>query len=192
MKNVPLLTLLAILMGLLTSNVNAIEEPAYEVLQSWGQENIELRLYAPRVLARTPMTEGENSGFRVLAAYIFGGNEAEQKIAMTAPVQRSMGESPDPNMAFVMPSEFTIESLPKPDDDRVQFSKEPAYHAAVIRFSGRATEERVEAQWQALSNFLESESIEPTGPPTLNQYNPPWTLPFMRRNEIIVPIARQN
>lgn len=88
-----------------------------------------------------------------------------------------------------MPAEFTIESLPKPNDDRVQFSEEPAYHAAVIRFSGRATEERVEAHWQALSNFLESESIEPTGPPTLNQYNPPWTLPFMRRNEIIVPIA---
>ena len=191
MKKVPFLASLAILMGLLTSTVNAIEEPAYEVLQSWDGKNIQVRLYAPRVLARTAMTEGENSGFRVLAAYIFGGNETEQEIAMTAPVQRSMAESPNPNMAFVMPSEFTIESLPAPNDERVQFSEEPAYHAAVIRFTGRATDVRVEEHWLTLSAFLESESIETTGQPTLNQYNPPWTLPFMRRNEIIVPVAKQ-
>ena len=73
---------------------------------------------------------------------------------MTAPVQRSIAESPNPNMAFVMPSEFTIESLPAPNDERVQFSEEPAYNAAVIRFTGRATEERVEEHWLTLSAFL--------------------------------------
>jgi hypothetical protein len=91
-------------------------------------------------------------------------------------------------MAFVLPAEYEITELPKPDDSRVRFQEEPAYHAAAIRFSGRATDSRVDEQWELLSAFLAAQNISTTGRPTLNQYNPPWTLPFMRRNEIIVPI----
>ena len=82
-----------------------------------------------------------------------------------------------------------MNELPAPDDARVKFREEPAYHAAVIRFSGRATDSRVDEHWALLTAFLASQKIETNGRPTLNQYNPPWTLPFMRRNEIIVPIV---
>ena len=84
----------------------AIEEPRYEVVTAWEEHSIELRSYAPRILAVTTMTQGQNNGFRVLAGYIFGGNKSDQKIAMTAPVQRSMDDSAE--MAFVMPAEYSL------------------------------------------------------------------------------------
>ncbi len=169
----------------------AIEEPSYELVASWDDTGVEVRHYEPRVLAMTAMNGGESSGFRVLAGYIFGGNASEQEIAMTAPVQRTMASGSGGEMAFVMPAEYALEELPAPDDDRVRIRQEPAFHAAVIRFSGRATEERVDAHWEILTAFLEEQQIETAGRPTLNQYNPPWTLPFMRRNEIIIPISYQ-
>lgn len=167
---------------------NAIEEPTYSIVESWDDAAIEIRHYDPRILAVTEMDAGGNSGFRVLAGYIFGGNAAEQEIAMTAPVQSTMPGANGGQMAFVLPAEYEMAELPAPDDARVKFREEPAYDAAVIRFSGRATDTRVNEHWTLLSSFLQAQQIEPTGKPTLNQYNPPWTLPFMRRNEIIIPI----
>ena len=165
----------------------AIEEPVYQVEKSWEAEQIEIRAYAPRVMAVTDMAEDSNSGFRVLAGYIFGGNAEEQKIAMTAPVQQSMAGEKE--MAFMMPAEYALEDLPQPEDQRVSFREAPAYTAAVIQFSGWASAEKADKNWQQLRRFLIEEGIDITGEPTLNQYNPPWTLPFMRRNEIIVPVA---
>ena len=165
----------------------AIEEPVYQVEKSWEAEQIEIRAYAPRVMAVTDMAEDSNSGFRVLAGYIFGGNAEEQKIAMTAPVQQSMAGEKE--MAFMMPAEYALEDLPEPEDQRVSFREAPAYTAAVIQFSGWASAEKADENWQQLRRFLIAEDIDITGEPTLNQYNPPWTLPFMRRNEIIVPVA---
>ena len=92
-------------------------------------------------------------------------------------------------MAFMMPAEYTLEDLPQPEDQRVSFREAPAYTAAVIQFSGWASAEKADENWQQLRRFLIAEGIDITGEPTLNQYNPPWTLPFMRRNEIIVPVA---
>ena len=185
-----LLARLALLMtALVPALATAIEEPAYELVASWDDSGVEIRYYEPKVLATTKMAAGEGSGFRVLAGYIFGGNAAEQEIEMTAPVQRTMPANNGAEMAFVMPAEFELEDLPAPNDQRVRFVEEPAYHAAVIRFSGRMTEDRVDEQWQLLSEFLAHKGIETLGPPTLNQYNPPWTLPFMRRNEIIIPVT---
>ena len=165
----------------------AIEEPVYQVEKSWEAEQIEIRAYAPRVMAVTGMDEDSDSGFRVLAGYIFGGNAEEQKIAMTAPVQQSMAGEKE--MAFMMPAEYALEDLPEPEDQRVSFREAPAYTAAVIQFSGWASAEKADENWQQLRRFLIAEDIDITGEPTLNQYNPPWTLPFMRRNEIIVPVA---
>jgi hypothetical protein len=167
-------------------SANAIEEPAFEVRQRWDEEQIEIREYAPRVMAVTEMTERENDGFRVLAGYIFGGNAREQEIAMTAPVQQTM--SGPAEMAFMMPAEYAFDELPEPNDARVAFRQAPAYTAAVIRFSGWANAEKADANWQKLRGFLIKEGIEIVGEPTLNQYNPPWTLGFLRRNEIIVPV----
>ena len=167
----------------------AIEEPVYQVEKAWEAEQIEIRAYAPRVMAVTGMDEDADGGFRVLAGYIFGGNAEEEKIAMTAPVQQSMAGEKE--MAFMMPAEYALEDLPEPEDQRVSFREAPAYTAAVIQFSGWASAEKADEKWQQLRGFLIAEGIDITGEPTLNQYNPPWTLPFMRRNEIIVPVAFQ-
>ena len=178
---------ISLLASVMTTQAVAIEEPVYQVEKAWEAEQIEIRAYAPRVMAVTGMTEDSDSGFRVLAGYIFGGNAAEQKIAMTAPVQQSMAGEKE--MAFMIPAEYALEDLPEPEDQRVSFREAPAYTAAVIQFSGWASADKADENWQQLRQFLIAEGIDITGEPTLNQYNPPWTLPFMRRNEIIVPVA---
>ena len=178
---------IALVTSVMATQVIAIEEPVYQVEKAWEAEQIEIRAYAPRVMAVTGMAEDSDGGFRVLAGYIFGGNAEEQKIAMTAPVQQSMAGEKE--MAFMMPAEYALEDLPKPEDQRVSFREAPAYTAAVIQFSGWASADKADENWQQLRRFLIAEGIDITGEPTLNQYNPPWTLPFMRRNEIIVPVA---
>ena len=178
---------ISLVTSVMATQAIAIEEPVYQVEKAWEAEQIEIRAYAPRVMAVTGMDEDTDGGFRVLAGYIFGGNAEEEKIAMTAPVQQSMAGEKE--MAFMMPAEYDLEDLPEPDDQRVSFRKAPAYTAAVIQFSGWASAEKSDENWQQLRRFLIAEGIDITGEPTLNQYNPPWTLPFMRRNEIIVPVA---
>ena len=178
---------ISLVTSVMTTQAIAIEEPVYQVEKTWETEQIEIRAYAPRVMAVTEMAEDSNGSFRVLAGYIFGGNAEEQEIAMTAPVQQSM--EGDREMAFMMPAEYALEDLPEPEDQRVSFRETAAYTAAVIQFSGWASSEKADENWQQLRRFLIAEGIDITGEPTLNQYNPPWTLPFMRRNEIIVPVA---
>jgi hypothetical protein len=178
---------ISLVTSVMTTQAIAIEEPVYQVEKAWEAEQIEIRAYAPRIMAVTGMNEDSDSGFRVLAGYIFGGNAEEQKIAMTAPVQQTMAGEKE--MAFMMPAEYALRDLPQPEDQRVSFREAPAYTAAVIQFSGWASAEKADENWQQLQRFLIAEGIDITGEPTLNQYNPPWTLPFMRRNEIIVPIA---
>ena len=179
--------IISLVTSVITTQAIAIEEPVYQVEKAWEAEQIEIRAYAPRVMAVTGMNEDSDGGFRVLAGYIFGGNAEEEKIAMTAPVQQSMAGEKE--MAFMMPAEYALEDLPAPEDQRVSFREAPAYTAAVIQFSGWASAEKADENWQQLRRFLIAEGIDITGEPTLNQYNPPWTLPFMRRNEIIVPVA---
>ncbi len=178
---------ISLVTSVMTTQAIAIEEPVYQVEKAWEAEQIEIRAYAPRIMAVTGMNEDSDSGFRVLAGYIFGGNAEEQKIAMTAPVQQTMAGEKE--MAFMMPAEYALKDLPQPEDQRVSFREAPAYTAAVIQFSGWASAEKADENWQQLQHFLIAEGIDITGEPTLNQYNPPWTLPFMRRNEIIVPVA---
>jgi hypothetical protein len=177
--------LVSLVASVMATQAIAIEEPMYQVEKAWEAEQIEIRAYAPRVMAVTGMDEDSDGGFRVLAGYIFGGNAEEQKIAMTA--QQSMAGEKE--MAFMIPAEYALEDLPEPEDERVSFREAPAYTAAVIQFSGWASVDKADENWQQLRRFLIAEGIEITGQPTLNQYNPPWTLPFMRRNEIIVPVA---
>ena len=178
---------ISLVTSVMTTQAIAIEEPVYQVEKAWEAEQIEIRAYAPRIMAVTGMNEDSDSGFRVLAGYIFGGNAEEQKIAMTAPVQQTMAGEKE--MAFMMPAEYALKDLPQPEDQRVSFREAPAYTAAVIQFSGWASAEKADENWQQLRRFLIAKGIDITGEPTLNQYNPPWTLPFMRRNEIIVPVA---
>jgi len=166
------------------------EEPSFELIDQWPEKNIELREYGASILAVTSMDATGNGGFSTLAGYIFGGNTTEQKIAMTAPVQTSMTGSELQEMAFVMPSQFNESTLPQPNNPDIKLRSVDGYAAAVIIFSGKASPEKAEKQWALLQEFLDTSDIQVLGTPTLNQYNPPWTLPFLRRNEIIVPIDR--
>ena len=110
---------ISLVTSVMTTQAIAIEEPVYQVEKAWEAEQIEIRAYAPRIMAVTGMNEDSNSGFRVLAGYIFGGNAEEQKIAMTAPVQQTMAGEKE--MAFMMPAEYALKDLPQPEDQRVSF-----------------------------------------------------------------------
>ncbi|MEP0200728.1 MAG: heme-binding protein [Halioglobus sp.] len=159
-----------------------IEEPKYALLDTLDE--IEIRRYGPTIQAYTSM---DNGGFRNLAGYIFGGNSGSEEIAMTAPVATSIGDG-DAQMAFTLPSAWTMENLPSPDDADVRLREMPAFTAAVITFSGWAKRGAYTKQLEQLSRVLQKQGITTLGEPILNQYDPPWTLPFMRRNEVMVAI----
>ncbi len=180
---------LLIAMLALTANgamADKVEEPAYTSLGELDE--VELRRYAPSIQARTSLADSgqTNSGFRRLAGYIFGGNDREMEIAMTAPVEETLEE--EPTMAFTMPSEHRMEDLPAPDDASVELVAVPERTVAVIAFSGWATGGKVADKTEELMTTLKNNGIEASGSPSLNQYNPPWTPPFMRRNEIMVAV----
>ena len=169
---------------------HATEEPTWVLLDT--QDDVELRQYEPVVQARTPTPAGSksSSGFRTLAGYIFGGNARKQEIAMTAPVEKTLAE--DNNyMAFTMPEQHSRDTLPEPDDSGVTLHEVPARTVAVIKFSGWAREQVVQEKVQNLLATLSSHGIEPQSEPSLAQYNPPWTPPWKRRNEVMVEIPGQ-
>lgn len=180
------LTGITLILGASTM-AHSIEEPKYEVLENYGR--IEIRQYEPVIQAVTDIKNNNHSseGFKRLAGFIFGGNDKSQSISMTAPVQESIGVD-SPQMAFTMPSEFTLDSLPNPVDKRVSLNKIPARTVAVIRFSGWANAGKVKRHTRILEDGLAKAGIDVVGTTTLNQYNPPWTLPMLRRNEIMLEI----
>lgn len=181
------------------------EEPSYEVVRRTGK--LEIRQYGPRIVARTRMTadgrEGSDSGFRVLAGYIFGGNEKDASIAMTTPVtteasgsQRIAMTTPVETtadedgryMTFTMPSEYDMESLPRPTDPRVELVEMPGRRVASLRFSGRVSSGDAADKQQELLDAVRDAGLTPCGEPFLAQYDPPWVLGVFRRNEVQVPI----
>ena len=164
-----------------------IEEPGFDLVATLGP--VEVRRYEPTIQAQTALenSAATTSGFRRLANYIFGGNEADMEIAMTAPVQETLN-TPRPIMAFTMPAAYSIEDLPRPTAPTVTLREIPGKTVAVIRFSGWATDSRVEHKTAQLLAELERREIQVVGELSLNQYNPPWTLPFLRRNEVMVEI----
>ncbi|MEQ1767329.1 MAG: heme-binding protein [Methylotenera sp.] len=186
---------LGILCGLLIllfANVAmAIEEPKFTILEKSGA--FELRAYAPRVVAETlvdgSLDDASGAGFRRIADYIFGNNTSHkggsEKISMTAPVtmQQSAGQW---RMYFVMPSQYSLSTLPTPNNGAVTLRELPESRAAVLRFSGLAGEEKTAKKTAELLAWLKSKNITPIGTPELARYNPPWTLPFLRRNEVMV------
>lgn len=167
---------------------DSIEEPAYALLYTLG--DVEIREYEPVIQAVTelPDNNASSAGFRRLAGFIFGGNSTGESIAMTAPVQETIGHAKT-TMAFTMPSAYSLEQLPAPSDQQVSLVEVPRRVAAVIGFSGWATQGKIDKYTQQLRDTLQSQSIAITGAIMLNQYNPPWTPPFLRRNELMVTIA---
>jgi hypothetical protein len=183
------------------------EEPSYSSERL--TDEVEIRRYQPRVAAETTVEGDERralqEGFRRLAGYIFGGNHRSSKIAMTAPVSRAsakgqkiamtapVSRAADPEhgwvVRFFMPSKWTMATLPEPDDARVRLVEVPAETMAVLRFSGIAGQGAITARSARLAEVLLSKGIQAAGDPVAWFYDPPWTLPFRRRNEVAVPIA---
>jgi hypothetical protein len=172
-------------------------------------DTVEIRQYGPRIAAETTVGDDEDRarsvGFRRLARYIFGGNHRDEKIAMTAPVGQQPNRTGDEiamtapvaqslngngqwTIRFFMPSKWALETLPTPDDDNVKLVTVPGETVAVLRFSGDRSPKAVASRTDELLTTLQDNGIAPVGQPTAWFYDPPWTLPFRRRNEIAVPV----
>jgi hypothetical protein len=187
----------------------AVEQPEYIVLEKSGR--CELRRYPPLLVAEVSVEgrfdEISGKGFRLIADFIFGNNSnqsgAGEKIAMTAPVtvepsleeikldalvtqQQAVGKW---RMYFVMPARYTLQSLPVPNNPLVQLRQIPARNVAVIAFPGLVKTAATQSKTRELLAWMEEKRLEPTSNFELARYNPPWTLPFLRRNEIMVEYA---
>ncbi|MFU8781366.1 MAG: SOUL family heme-binding protein [Kiritimatiellia bacterium] len=183
----------------------AIEEPTYTVIQQDGK--FSLRQYTDILVAETLVSGNRqsagNAAFRPLFRYISGNNEPNTSIAMTAPVtqqgQKIAMTAPVVqeqhadrwSVHFVMPREFTLETLPKPLDPNVTIRQIPARTVAVIRYGGRWTQERYQTHEKALREWIEKQGFTVAGDPIWARYNAPFTPSFMRRNEIWIPLANQ-
>jgi len=177
------------------------EKPQYRVEGPTGP--IELRAYDPMILAQATVRGGRrqaiNDGFRLIAGYIFGGNADRTRIAMTAPVQQAPGgpaegpirdgESRAWTVSFVMPRAWTINTLPAPVDKRVVLTPLPAKRFVVSRFSGLAGAAKIERKSRELIAYASAHHMATVGQPLMAFYNPPWTLPLLRRNEILLEVA---
>ena len=166
-----------------------IEEPKYEVPAHY--DGFELRRYAPTVQARV-RTDGVGrrqsiGGFRRIAGYIFGGNTSQTSIAMTAPVE-TWNEDGSGWMAFTMPSAYSLESLPDPIDSGVFLLECEGRDVAVLSFTGRFPPSKTEKMGGRLKTMVEQQGLSPTQEPILAVYDGPMTLPFKRRNEILIPV----
>ena len=169
---------------------SGLEEPEYELLSEY--EGFEIRRYSESVQARllTPNSgwSGSSGGFRRIAGYIFGGNETNQRIAMTAPVQMWDTDSGS-MMSFTMPSKHSIEGLPSPIDKGVEIVEVDEYVVAVLPFSGFSRTSKARRLMAKLETLVQASGLTASGAPVLAVYdNPGTTLPFMRRNEIHLPL----
>ena len=184
--------------------MSRVEQPDYKITMTDGA--IEIRSYGAMIAAEAEV-KGErkaaiNEGFRLIAAYIFGANkpnakiamtvpvqqQSTQKIAMTAPVtQQTTGDSW--RVRFIMPGSWTLETLPAPNDARVTLKPVPAKRMLAIRFSGSASDSLIQAKTDELRRYAAGKTLATVGEPLSAFYNPPWTLPFFRRNEIMLELA---
>jgi len=184
-----------------------VEHTDYNVIQK--MPDYEIREYPAHIVAQTTVKgtyrEALNLGFRIVAGYIFGGNTKKQSIAMTAPVtaQRDILEKISMTapvlattqgdshiISFGMPRSYTLETLPKPLDPRVEIAPIPLKRLAALKFSWSRADARVKIMEIKLLSALARDKVEVAGSPVYAGYNAPWTPPWMVRNEIMVEIAK--
>ncbi len=173
----------------------AVQEPPYRVLLS--EPPYEQRFYPEFVVAETYVAgdfdAAGRTGFRRIADYIFGNNVSKtgesEKIAMTAPVTVEP-QKDGWRVHFVMPSDKNLGNLPLPKGSEVQLRSIAEHEVAVIRFSGWTTQAAVEEQTKKLTAWMTSKGLKMGGVAQVARYNDPFTLPWRRRNEIMIPIAR--
>jgi len=182
----------------------AIEKAKYTVLEK--EDDFEIRQYEPQIVAET-LVEGDpeevgNVGFRRLYAYISGENRKKQSISMTAPVgQEARSEkiamtSPVSQekkdnrwrITFLMPAEYSLETLPEPLDERVRLREEPGRLMAAVRYSGTWSEEAYEKNKALLEAYIQKRGLKKAGVPVWARYDPPYMPWFLRRNEVLIPV----
>ena len=182
----------------------ALEQPQYTVVQK--SDLYEIRKYEPYIVAEVvvpgPESEAGGQAFSLLGGYIFGKNKGERKLGMTAPVTQTPVEPPAPVklemtapvtqaavpggflVQFVMPKGYTLATLPEPLDAKVKLREVPGNRVAVIRFSGSWSQSLYEEKLQTLRGALSAAGMATVGEPVSSRYNSPFSLPFLRRNEI--------
>jgi len=181
-----------------------VPEPAHKVVSN--PAGYEIREYDGYLVAETtvsgPWKEALNEGFRRLFSYISGNNEGRakvamtapvlsgepEKIAMTAPVLQEPGTGDGQVVSFIAPSSCTMETIPVPKDPRIRIRQVPPFTAAVLRYGGWTDPGKIERKTEELRSLLARDGRTPVPPFLSAQYNPPWTIPPFRRNEIIVRI----
>jgi hypothetical protein len=200
------LIIVAVLTGM-GAQAMAVEEAPYKVIKTSGI--FEVREYAPHILAEiiidSDLESAGNKAFRRLFKYISGENRSRSKIAMTAPVsQESKGEkiamtAPVSQQAvagkwavsFMMPSSSTLETLPVPDDTGITLRQVPTHRAAAVTYSGFWSEKNYLQYKHELESWMKSNNLKITGEAVWARYNPPFTIWFMRRNEILIPVTME-
>ena len=189
------------------NSVMATEEPDFKLISEEG--DFQIREYDPKIIAQVEVEgdfdEASSRGFKLLADYIFGNNLLEgesQKISMTTPVEMSpmtenilmtssiMDDQVNNKWSinFIMPQEYSLDTLPKPNNFQVNIIEVPKEKYAVIVFSGLVRESSYAEKAELLSNYLVENGLKQQGAIKIARYNPPWTLPFFRRNELMVRI----
>ena len=199
---------LPLISGCSVFGINTVEEAAYDVLKA--EDNYELRLYEPMVVAETYIEDdfdnAGNQAFRKLFGYISGDNSAASEIAMTAPVianpgASGKGEKFDMTVPvleqknaqgwrymFVLPASYSIQTAPEPLNEDVKLASQPQKRVAVIRYSGTWNENAMDEQTMQLKQWIAANDLTPVSDPRWAGYNPPWTLPFLRRNEVMIDV----
>ncbi|MEM7213263.1 MAG: heme-binding protein [Pseudomonadota bacterium] len=183
----------------------AAPEPDYAVVRDTAPYQV--RDYPVLAVVATPMDDGQSAAFGRLFDYISGDNKGETKIAMTAPVLQSteagteiamtapvlqsFGTDGTREMVFVLTKDFTAETAPIPSDPKVRIAEIPARRVATIQFSGFFRDAAITENTQLLQAWMADQGLSPIGPPESAGYNPPWTLPPFRRNEVLIPIAAE-
>jgi hypothetical protein len=181
-----------------------IEKAKYKVIEKEGK--FEIRQYSPQIVAETivdaDFDKAGNVAFRRLFDYISGNNRRKESISMTAPVnQKARSEKIDMTapvnqyqsggkfiVSFIMPSKYTLESLPEPLDDMVVLRKVESTKSAAVRYSGSWGKKKYELQKKLLEEFIRNKGLKITGDAIFARYDPPFQLPFLRRNEVLIPV----
>jgi len=163
-----------------------VKEPTYRVIKKEG--DIEIREYGSYIVAKTSISKdanNDNNMFRTLASYIFGGNKRNESIPMTAPVT-TFSDDLNYNMLFYMLDVDEVNQLPEHNGQNIMFEKFDLGKCVAISFSWSTSESRIEYYSSKLSDFIEKNNLKTKSSFMINRYDPPWKLPFLRRNEIIV------
>jgi hypothetical protein len=188
--------------------IRVYEEPRYEVIERIG-DRVEIRRYAPRLAAEvelaSPGEAGRSEAFQLLFAYIAGANRAsvagsdniamtmpvelagQQRLAMTVPVQTSEAAG-DRHMRFFLPAKYQRDTAPKPADPRVRLVTASEGTIATLRFSGTGGDRDIRQRQAELTERLAAARWRPTSEPYVLFYDAPFTLPFLRRNEVAVAV----